>query len=87
MEVDFALTSLARMFELSLKIALPLLIAALISGIVVSVVQVVTQIQEMTLTFVPKILVCVAVLAFAGHWMLNTLVEYSRQLFLSIASM
>ena len=70
--------------ELSLKVALPLLLAGLIVGLVISVFQAVTQIQEMTLAFIPKILATVAVLVVAGPWMLGQLLTYTSELYNSI---
>ena len=68
----------------TLKLALPLLLAGLIVGLIVSVFQAVTQIQEQTLSFIPKILVVGAVVALGGPWMLNTLMLYTQNLFLGI---
>jgi flagellar biosynthetic protein FliQ len=62
----------------------PLLCTALVVGSLVSVVQTVTQVQEMTLVFVPKILAVMAVLAVTGAWMLEMLVSYSTGVFMSI---
>lgn len=62
----------------------PLLCTALVVGSLVSIVQTVTQVQEMTLVFVPKILAVMAVLAVAGAWMLEMLVSYSTGVFMSI---
>ena len=70
--------------ELSLKIGLPLLVAGLLVGLVISVFQAVTQIQEQTLTFIPKILATAAVIIVAGPWMLDQLVVYAQELYLSI---
>jgi flagellar biosynthetic protein FliQ len=73
-----------RTLELSLKLALPLLMAGLIVGLIVSVFQAVTQIQEMTLSFIPKILAMVVVIIVAGPWMLSQLTSYTRELYGSI---
>jgi flagellar biosynthetic protein FliQ len=73
--------------ELSLKIGLPLLVAGLVVGLVISVFQAVTQIQEQTLTFIPKILVTGAVIIVAGPWMLDQLVVYAHDLYSSIPEM
>jgi flagellar biosynthetic protein FliQ len=70
--------------EITLKISMPFLLAGLVVGLVVSVFQAVTQIQEQTLAFIPKILVTGAVIAIAGPWMLDQLVTYTRELFTSI---
>jgi flagellar biosynthetic protein FliQ len=69
---------------LGLKVALPLLIAGLVVGLVVSVFQAVTQIQEMTLAFIPKIVAVAVVLVVAGPWMLGQLVSYTEGLYDSI---
>jgi flagellar biosynthetic protein FliQ len=70
--------------EVALKIALPLLLAGLVVGLVVSIFQAVTQIQEMTLAFIPKVLALVAVIAIAGPWMLGQLETYTHDLYASI---
>jgi flagellar biosynthesis protein FliQ len=62
-----------------LMISAPVLLTVLVVGLVVSVFQAATQINEATLSFVPKIIAAVAVLALAGPWMLNTLVEYLQR--------
>ena len=67
-----------------LLISAPLLLTVLVIGLLVSVFQAATQINEVTLSFVPKIVGAVAVLALAGPWMLTTLVEYLRGTLLSI---
>jgi flagellar biosynthetic protein FliQ len=60
-------------------VAVPMLLTVLAVGLLVSIFQAATQINEATLTFVPKILAAVAVLAVAGPWMLTTLVEYLQR--------
>ena len=67
--------------KVALALAAPLLLAALISGLVVSLLQAATQINEMTLSFIPKILAVVATIIIAGTWMLNLLLDYMRTLF------
>ncbi len=71
----------------SMKVALPFLLAGLVVGLVVSVFQAATQIQEQTLSFIPKILVTAAVLAIAGPWMLDVMVAYTQELFRSIPTL
>jgi flagellar biosynthetic protein FliQ len=66
---------------MTLLLAAPMLLAALVVGLVVSVVQALTQINEATLTFVPKILAVFAALAVAGPWLLSTLLTYTVELF------
>jgi flagellar biosynthetic protein FliQ len=69
---------------LMLTVAAPMLITVLVVGLVVSVLQAATQINEATLSFVPKVVAAVVVLAVAGPWMLNTLVEYIQRTLQSI---
>jgi flagellar biosynthetic protein FliQ len=73
--------------QLSLKIALPLLLAGLVIGLVVSIFQAITQIQEQTLVFIPKILGTAAVLIVAGPWMLNEMLGYTTELWGGIPNM
>ena len=68
-------------------LAAPLLLAALIVGVVVGMLQAATQINGSTLSFIPKLLVVVATLFATGHWMLQTLMDYTRSLFQSIPGM
>lgn len=70
-----------------LMIAAPMLLAALVVGLIVSVLQAATQINEMTLSFIPKLIAMAAVLVVAGPWMLKLLVEYTRSLFTSIPAL
>ena len=65
----------------ALKVSAPVLVVSLVVGIVISAFQAVTQINESTLAFVPKLLAVAAVLGFAGPWMLNTLVTYTASIF------
>jgi flagellar biosynthetic protein FliQ len=67
-----------------LMVSAPILLKVLVVGLVVSVFQAATQINEATLSFVPKIIATVAVLAFAGPWMMTTLVEYLQRTLQSI---
>jgi flagellar biosynthetic protein FliQ len=68
-------------------VAAPLLGVALMVGLVVSIFQAATQINEATLSFVPKILAAVLVLAVFGPWMMTTLVEYLREILMTIPAM
>jgi flagellar biosynthetic protein FliQ len=69
---------------LMLTVSAPVLIVVLVVGLVVSIFQAATQINESTLSFVPKIIAAVAVLAVAGPWMMTTLVEYLQRTLQSI---
>jgi len=70
-----------------LMIASPLLISALVIGLVVAILQATTSIQEQTLVFVPKVIVILLVLAVLGGWMFTSLGEYTKQLFERIPDM
>lgn len=72
---------------MALMIAAPMLIVALVFGLIVSVLQAVTQIQEQTLAFVPKLIGVSAVFLIALPWILQTLVRYTTELFRSIPAM
>lgn len=84
MNVEGAVYMGQEALMISMFIGGPLLCTALVVGSLVSIVQTVTQVQEMTLVFVPKILAVMAVLAVAGAWMLEMLVSYSTGVFMSI---
>jgi len=71
---------------LLLMVAAPLLLTVLAVGLLVSIFQAATQINEATLSFVPKMIAAVAVLTLAGPWMLNTLVEYLQRMLQAIPS-
>ncbi len=68
----------------AMQLSLPILLVSLVVGVVISLFQAVTQIQEQTLTFVPKLLVIAATLAALGPWMLHTLVGFTAGLFNSL---
>ena len=72
---------------IAFKVAGPFLIAGLIVGLVVSIFQAATSIQEVTLSFIPKIVVTGAVIALGGPWMLSQLIGYTQALYLSIPSL
>lgn len=69
------------------RVAGPLLLVSLVIGVAVSLFQAVTQVQEMSLTFVPKLIGIAVVLVFAGNWMLRELVGWVTELWSSMASM
>jgi flagellar biosynthetic protein FliQ len=73
--------------ELTLLVSAPLLLTALVIGLIVSIFQAATQINEMTLSFIPKLLGMFAVLIIAGPWMLEMLTDYMQRLFTSIPYM
>ncbi|ATZ11329.1 flagellar biosynthesis protein FliQ [Erwinia amylovora] len=67
--------------QVALALAAPLLLAALVSGLLISLLQAATQINEQTLSFIPKILAVVTTMVVAGPWMLNLVLDYMRNLF------
>jgi len=73
--------------EVALLVATPMFLAALVTGLVVSIFQAATQINEMTLSFVPKLVAMFVTLVVAGPWMLTLLTDYMRRLFESIPGM
>lgn len=84
MEAQQVLTTGQQALTLMLTVAAPILIVVLVVGLLVSIFQAATQINEATLSFVPKIVSAVVVLAIAGPWMLTTLVEYLQRTLKSI---
>ncbi len=73
--------------EVTLLLSAPVLLAALATGLLVSVFQAATQINEMTLSFIPKLLVMFLVMYFVGPTMITLMVDYMRQLFSGIPGM
>jgi flagellar biosynthesis protein FliQ len=81
-------TSLAiQAMEVALKVSGPFLLAGLVVGLIVSIFQAATSIQEITLSFIPKILVTGVVMAVGGPWMLSQLLGYTEALYRSIPSL
>jgi flagellar biosynthetic protein FliQ len=70
--------------EMTLMLSAPLLLAALVIGLIVSIFQAATQINEQTLSFIPKLVGMLLILLLAGPWMLQIMVDYVRRLFESI---
>ncbi|THF64171.1 flagellar biosynthesis protein FliQ [Pseudothauera rhizosphaerae] len=73
--------------EVALMISAPLLLAAMVTGLLISIFQAATQINEMTLSFVPKVVVMFVTLVVAGPWLLTKLTDFMRRLFESIPGM
>lgn len=71
----------------ALMIAAPMLVLGLAVGVLISIFQAATQINEQTLTFIPKILAIIIALILFGPWMLSTMVEFTTQLFANINTM
>jgi len=70
-----------RAMTLVLLVGAPVLATALVVGLIVSVLQAVTQVQEQTLSFVPKVVAVLVAVAIVGPWMLDKLVEFGREMF------
>jgi flagellar biosynthetic protein FliQ len=73
--------------EVIVLLSAPLLLAALLTGLIVSVFQAATQINEMTLSFIPKLLAIFATAVLAGPWMLSLIVDFTRRLYMAIPGM
>jgi flagellar biosynthetic protein FliQ len=87
MDTDVVVSLSTQAMSLALKLSLPLLGVGLVVGVIISIVQAVTQVQEQTLSFIPKVLAMAAVLVIAGPWMLNQLLSYTTDLWSSIPNM
>jgi flagellar biosynthetic protein FliQ len=84
MTPETVMTIGTRALEITLLLSAPMLIMALVVGLLVGVFQAATQINEMTLSFIPKLIAMAVTLAVAGPWMLKLIVSYTRELFQSI---
>jgi len=73
--------------RLALMLAAPMLLAALVSGLIISLLQAATQVNEQTLSFIPKVLAVAATGVIAGPWMLNLVLDYIRTLFTNLPYM
>ena len=84
MNEDVVINLVMNAMTLAFKVAMPLLGVALVLGLAVSIVQAVTQIQEQTLSFIPKIIGLAVVIVVAGPWMLGTVVDWTTELWTQI---
>ena len=80
MSSDFALVLTNEMLWTAILVSAPVLGISLLVGLLISILQVVTQVQEMSLTFVPKIITVALVIIIFGPWMLNTILKYATTL-------
>ena len=87
MDAQGVLTIGQQALYMLLMISAPVLLVVLVVGLLVSIFQAATQINEATLSFVPKVIAAVAVLAVAGPWMLSSLVEYLQRTLQAIPTM
>ena len=81
MSTDVVISLATQAMNVAFKVAMPLLLAGLVVGLVVSIFQAVTQIQEQTLAFIPKIVAIAAVLVILGPWMLGQVLTYTIDLY------
>ena len=81
MNQDVVVSLTMDALSLALKVALPLLLVGLVVGLVISVFQAITQIQEQTLAFIPKVAGMAVVLVVAGPWMLGQLLSWTEELY------
>lgn len=86
MSIDGVINLGTEALYMVIKLSLPILAVALIVGVAISLLQAVTQIQEMTLTFAPKIIAVFVCIAVAAPWLVETMVDYTRQIIISIPS-
>lgn len=82
------ITTLAiQALKMASYLAGPILLAALTTGLIISLLQAATQINEMTLSFIPKIIAVITVLVIAGPWMLSLMIDYIRSLLIAIPNL
>lgn len=84
MSPDLVVSLTTKALEVSVMLAAPMLLFGLVAGLVISIFQAVTQIQEMTLTFIPKILAVIAAVVIFFPWMMDVIINYTINLFMSI---
>jgi flagellar biosynthetic protein FliQ len=87
MTPEMVLNLVRQGLEVTILVSAPLLLTALVTGLLVSVFQAATQINEMTLSFIPKLLAIFLALVIAGPWMLGVMVDFTRRLILGIPGM
>ena len=87
MSPETVMTIGSRALEITLLLAAPLLLVALVTGLIVGAFQAATQINEQTLSFIPKLLAMALAVVVAGPWMLKVLISYTRELFESIPNL
>ncbi|BBN59249.1 flagellar biosynthesis protein FliQ [Hydrogenovibrio marinus] len=87
MTPEFVLTLGQRMLEVVAMLSVPLLLPALAVGLLVGMFQAATQINEMTLSFIPKVAAVGVVLVVGGPWMLTTLISFTKELFQNIPAL
>ena len=81
MTADAAVAILQRSLMIAVMLAAPMLLFGLVTGLLISILQAVTQVQEMTLTFIPKMLAIAAAMIIFGQWILLTIIAHARDVF------
>ncbi len=84
MTAESTITLLNNALWITVMVTAPMLLAVLVVGVFIGMLQAATQINEMTLSFIPKLIILFLVLLFAGPWILKTLINYTTTLFMSI---
>lgn len=84
MSPESVMTLGRQALEVTIMVSAPLLLAALVTGLLVSIFQAATQINEMTLSFIPKLLAMFVMMIVAGPWMLSVILEYMQRLYAGI---
>lgn len=87
MQPEFVLTLGQKMLEVTVLLTAPLLIPALLVGLLIGMFQAATQVNEMTLSFIPKLAIVAVALIVAGPWMLTTLISFTRELYENIPAL
>jgi len=87
MTPEFVLTIATESLTVATMLAAPLLLSALATGVAIGILQAATQINEQTLSFIPKLLIIVVALMIAGPWMLQVITNYTKTLYSSIPQM
>ncbi|HEY9018486.1 flagellar biosynthesis protein FliQ [Thiomicrospira sp.] len=87
MQPEVVLTLGQKMLEVVVLLSAPLLIPALLVGLLIGMFQAATQINEMTLSFIPKLAIIVVALMIAGPWMLTTMISYTTELYMNIPAL
>ena len=84
MNPELILSMGQRMLEMAFILAAPVLIATFLVGLIVSILQSATQIQEMTLSYIPKLIAAYVTILVLGAWMLNKLLDFTKELIINI---
>ncbi len=84
MSPDMVISFGQKALEMALMLSAPVLLATFIVGLIISILQSATQIQEMTLSYIPKIVAAYIIILILGAWMLNKLLDYTKELIINI---